>query len=141
MSTDSRLASTHSTPRTPEASTHRRSGGFLRRWLGRHRSTRRSAPAPGGSAKEALVALEGEGESTRQQQGDPIGAGAYVTDGRSLFRIELTHTHAGSGETFVELENCTTLELSMCPADTLAARPLRRVIPVEGSEPDSTAFA
>jgi hypothetical protein len=108
---------------------------LLRRWLGqvRHRSPRRSPPAP--SAPEALVAVEGEEESTREQHAGPIGAGAYLTDGRSLFRIELTHTHSGSGETFVELENCTTLELSMCPADTLATRPLRRVIPVEGSDP------
>ena len=68
-------------------------------------------------------------------------AGAYITDGCSLFRIEHTHTDRGGGETFVELENCGTLELSVWPLDTLAARPLRCVGPVGASEPHDAASA
>ena len=73
--------------------------------------------------------------------GCTLVAGAYVTDGCSLFRIEHTHADRGSGKMFVELENCISLELSMWPADTLAERPLRYVVPVWASEPHNAACA
>jgi hypothetical protein len=80
----------------------------------------------------------GEGDGDRgslgpEAAGCALLAGAYITDGCSLFRIEHTHTDRVSGETFVELENCATLELSVWSLDTLAARPLRYVGPVGAS--------
>lgn len=68
-------------------------------------------------------------------------AGAYVTDGRSLFRVEHAHTDRRTAKMFVELENCTTLELSCWPVDDLFASPLRRVIPGGASEPGNAATA
>ena len=58
-------------------------------------------------------------------------AGMYVTDGRALLRVEHVRTDPSTGATFVELEDCRTSELSVCTADSLAARPLRGVVPGE----------
>jgi hypothetical protein len=67
--------------------------------------------------------------------------GGYITDGRTLFRVEHMHSNPRSGEMFVELENCTTLELIVCPVDRLCARPVRCVIPVRTPEPGNAACA
>ena len=67
--------------------------------------------------------------------------GAYVTDGRSLFRVEHVHADRRSGKMFVELENCTTLELSAAQVDDLFAGPLRCVTPGGGTEPASAGAA
>ena len=67
--------------------------------------------------------------------------GGYVTDGRTLFRVEHVHSDARSGETFAELENCTTLELSVWSVDHLSARSVRCVTPVRAPEPGKAACA
>ena len=67
--------------------------------------------------------------------------GAYVTDGRSLFRVEHVHADRRSGKMFVELENCTTLELSAGQVDDLFAGPLRCVTPGSRAEPGNAAAA
>jgi len=48
-------------------------------------------------------------------------AGAYVTDGAALFRVG--HILAGGvgGESLIELEDCRTLELVLCPARRIVA--------------------
>lgn len=55
--------------------------------------------------------------------------GAYMTDGASLFRV--AHALCGSvgAELFLELEDCSTLELILCPACQVGALGLRSVTP------------
>ncbi|HEV2980757.1 MAG TPA: hypothetical protein VGX51_04950 [Solirubrobacteraceae bacterium] len=67
--------------------------------------------------------------------------GDYVTDGRSLFRVEHMHTDPRTGRSFVELENCTTLELSAGPVDHPFALGLRSVTPVGALQPGDAAAA
>lgn len=66
-------------------------------------------------------------------------SGGYLTDGRTLFRIEHVHSDPRSGEAFVELENCTTLELSVWPVEHICSRPVRCVIPGRAPEFDNAA--
>lgn len=54
--------------------------------------------------------------------------GAYLTDETGLFRV--ADAFSSSGELFLELENCTTLSLVLCPARTVASLGLRTVIPM-----------
>lgn len=54
-------------------------------------------------------------------------AGAYVTDGAALFRVE--HPLVGDGELLIELQDCYTLELVLCPASSLDILGLRTVTP------------
>lgn len=63
-----------------------------------------------------------------------LAAGDYVTDGSSLFRVEHTLADERSGELYVELEDCGTLELIVCSARALAARRLRCISPVGASK-------
>ena len=60
-----------------------------------------------------------------------LATGVYITDGCSLLRIEHVHTDRASGTTFVELEDCATMELSVCTAESLASQALRSVVPVQ----------
>jgi len=53
--------------------------------------------------------------------------GAYLTDETGLFRVADVFSH--SGELFLELENCTTLGLVLCPARTVARLGLRIIVP------------
>jgi hypothetical protein len=55
--------------------------------------------------------------------------GAYLTDGRTLFRVERTLVDGPQGELFVELEDCATLELIFCSARSIAELDLRSVAP------------
>lgn len=55
--------------------------------------------------------------------------GAYVTNGDKLFHIEVTLWDNAKGEPLVELEDCATLELILCPARAVAALGLRSVTP------------
>lgn len=57
--------------------------------------------------------------------------GAYLTDETGLFRVADVFSNAG--ELFLELENCTTLGLVLCPARTVAKLGLRMVIPASAS--------
>jgi hypothetical protein len=52
-----------------------------------------------------------------------------VTDGSTLFRVGHTLADRRSGELFVELENCRTLELVVCALRGLGDMSLRRVKP------------
>lgn len=54
-------------------------------------------------------------------------AGAYLTDETGLFRV--ADAFSNSGELFLELENCATLSLILCPARTVAKLGLRVVAP------------
>jgi hypothetical protein len=53
--------------------------------------------------------------------------GAYLTDGTSLFRV--ADALSNRGELFLEIEDCGTLELILCPTRTLARLGLRPVVP------------
>lgn len=107
---------------------------LLRRWRPRRTALPRTAPAlpqpseafgPGAGAHSSLTPLP---------ETLALAAGVYVTDGRSLLRIEHVHTDRASGTTFVELEDCVTMELSVCTAETLASQALRSVVPVEAPQ-------
>ncbi len=70
----------------------------------------------------------------RSRAGTASGAkalpeGAYLTDGKALFRIERTVVDGPQGELFVELEDCATLELIFCSARSIAELGLRAVQP------------
>jgi hypothetical protein len=54
--------------------------------------------------------------------------GTYLTDGFALFRVH--DVLAGRGELFLELEDCYTLDLVLCPASKAGGPALRRVAPV-----------
>ena len=129
-------------------STRRRSRGWVRRLRDRFCGASPSDSTP--HAEERDGAAEGIGPSrgsrdtaSRIAQTADFGlsAGEYVTDGSTLFRVEHAHVQAGSGELFVELENCRTLELSVWSADALVARPLRCVTPGGTAQPSDAAFA
>lgn len=55
--------------------------------------------------------------------------GAYLTDGKTLFRVERTLVDGPQSELFVELEDCATLELIFCSARAIAELGLRAVQP------------
>jgi hypothetical protein len=55
--------------------------------------------------------------------------GAYLTDGKTLFRVERTLVDGPQREMFVELEDCATLELIFCSARSIAELGLRIVQP------------
>ena len=60
------------------------------------------------------------------------GAGTYLTDGRSLFRVQHAITEAEGlhlPEPLLELEDCKTLELILCSAGALERLGLRPVTP------------
>jgi hypothetical protein len=55
--------------------------------------------------------------------------GTYLTDGVTLLRVEGTFT-AIAGNPLVELEDCRTLEIILCPARRIARLGLLEVTPV-----------
>lgn len=55
--------------------------------------------------------------------------GSYLTDGKSLFRIERTVVDGPHGDLFVELEDCASLELIFCSVRSIAELDLRTVKP------------
>jgi hypothetical protein len=57
--------------------------------------------------------------------------GTYLTDGSALLRVQ--DALSGGGEMFLELEDCSTLELILCPARTVAGLALRTVTPAPAS--------
>lgn len=54
----------------------------------------------------------------------------YLTDGETLFHIERTVLDDPKGQLLVELEDCATLELIVCPARSVAELGLRPVEPL-----------
>ncbi len=62
----------------------------------------------------------------------PSANGTYLTDGRSLFRVQHAITEADGlelEEALLELEDCSTLELILCSAGALERLGLRPVSP------------
>jgi hypothetical protein len=76
------------------------------------------------------------GRAERRQQRAPreLPEGAYVTDGTSLFRVAHGSLDDGRGELLLELEDCRTLELVLCPAHTLTRAGVRSVTPLAAGE-------
>jgi hypothetical protein len=119
---------------------------LLRRW--RRRRRQRAAPVVAGSTRPSVATTDspradpapgvhGVGEASAPTSGpDQFApqAGAYLTTGGALLRVEHVHTDSDTGTTFVELEDCSTMELSICTADTLAAQNLRSVVPMPAGE-------
>jgi hypothetical protein len=58
--------------------------------------------------------------------------GAYLTDEVALFRVAHAISDSASGELYLELENCSTHELVLCPARTVAGVGFRSVVPAPG---------
>ncbi len=68
----------------------------------------------------------------------PSITGTYLTDGRSLFRVQHAITEAEGlhlDEPLLELEDCATLELILCSAGALERLGLRPVSPSGDREP------
>jgi len=58
--------------------------------------------------------------------------GTYLTDEVALFRVAHAISDGASGELYLELENCSTQELALCSARTVAGAGLRPVVPAPG---------
>jgi hypothetical protein len=56
-------------------------------------------------------------------------AGAYLTNGEALFRVAHAISDGPRRELLLELEDCATLEIVLCPACSLAESGLRSVTP------------
>jgi len=54
----------------------------------------------------------------------------YLTDGTMLFHVERTLLDDPHGELLVELEDCATLELIVCAAQSVAELGMRPVQPL-----------
>lgn len=80
--------------------------------LARTRARRAGKSSGGGGAQETVWAP---------------AAGAYLTDGLALFCV--ADAISNRGELFLELENCASYELILCPARTVARLGLRSVTP------------
>ncbi len=79
---------------------------------------------------------DARGRAARQEEPhadrEPSVTGTYLTDGRSLFRIQHAITEADGlhlDEPLLELEDCATLELILCSAGALERLGLRPVDP------------
>jgi hypothetical protein len=60
-------------------------------------------------------------------------AGAYLTDGSVLFRVADTLVDKVGGNLFLELEDCTTLEIVLCPARSVTELALHPITPASTS--------
>ncbi|HEY2630893.1 MAG TPA: hypothetical protein VGI26_00775 [Solirubrobacteraceae bacterium] len=54
----------------------------------------------------------------------------YLTDGISLYRVERTLVDDPHGELLIELEDCLTMELIVCSAQSVAELGMRPVQPL-----------
>jgi len=61
--------------------------------------------------------------------------GSYVTDGASLFRVANTIRDTRRGQLLLEIEDCRTLETTLCPADAVHSLDLETVVPARGPSP------
>ena len=61
--------------------------------------------------------------------------GTYVTDGASLFRVANAIRDTRRGELLLEIEDCRTLELTLCPADAVVSLALETVVPARRQLP------
>lgn len=55
--------------------------------------------------------------------------GSYLTDGATLFCVTYAISDSANGELYLELEDCGTLEIVLCPVRALTERGLRAVTP------------
>ncbi len=55
--------------------------------------------------------------------------GSYLTNGAALFRVAHAISDNAKGDLFLELEDCGTLEVVLCPARAVAESGLRSVTP------------
>lgn len=99
---------------------------------------RNHASKAGGTADRASCRARAAGRRGAAGDGaalqDTVWApptGAYLTDEAGLFRVADAFSNAG--ELFLELENCTTLGLVLCPARTIAKLGLRVVAPTSSA--------
>ena len=65
--------------------------------------------------------------------------GSYLTDGAALFHVADTISDSASGELYLELEDCSTLAVVLCPARAVAGSGLRAVTPPLASPPQHVA--
>ncbi len=99
---------------------------------------RRRAPADppaGDGADRESPRPPAEKEPERHPR--PSVTGTYLTDGRSLFRVQHAITESDGQhleEPLLELEDCATLELILCSAGALERLGLRPVDPAADSE-------
>jgi hypothetical protein len=110
------------------------------RWLcdllrGRQATSASATPAPAEQQSALDSGATTERTPIRLEREIALVTGAYVTDGASLFRVEHIHSDRDRGKTFIELEDCATMVLSICTQETLAALPLRSVSPASRSQP------
>jgi hypothetical protein len=109
----------------------------------RFRRTGLSGPPAGDDADRGSPRRPEEKEEP-ERLGKPSVTGTYLTDGRSLFRIQHAITEADGlqlDEPLLEFEDCATLELILCSAGALERLGLRPVTPSDGErerrgEPD-----
>jgi len=74
-------------------------------------------------------AIAGTPSARAQAQSTSSLPGAYLTDGRALFRVAHAMWDRCSGEQLLELEDCCTLETLLAPACAVAESGLRSVTP------------
>lgn len=92
-----------------------------------------------GAGRESPRRPEEEQEQEPERRPQPSVTGTYLTDGRSLFRIQHAITEADGlhlEEPLLELEDCATLELILCSAGALERLGLRAVNPSTEGERD-----
>ena len=84
------------------------------------------------AAGEGAAAPEQLQDARAGARREPSITGTYLTDGRSLFRVQHAITEADGlhlDEPLLELEDCATLELILCSAGALERLGLRPVTP------------
>lgn len=88
-------------------------------------------------SKSSVPAKQGGTASAAGHAGDcdetvwAPSSGAYLTDEIGLFRV--VDAFSNAGELFMELENCATLGLVLCPARAVTQLGLRIVIPASSA--------
>ncbi len=90
---------------------------------------RRGRDIPDQPPADLDVALEDPAPAVSEPEGWTLPEGAYVTDGASLFRVAHALRDPRGGELIVELEDCRTLELILCPARAMVDLDLDTVTP------------
>ena len=93
---------------------------------------RRPRTDPGASASGDEDGPRADETPVQQPEQKPSLTGTYLTDGRSLFRVQHAITEADGlhlDEPLLELEDCSTLELILCSAGALERLGLRPVDP------------
>ena len=91
----------------------------------------RSPDRDGGAEEPPMGAREAQEPWGAHDGAGPL-TGRYLTDGRSLFRVQHAITEAEGlhlDEAILELEDCMTLELILCSASALERLGLRPVTP------------